>query len=329
MRRARKAMISTSSCATRKCSASSSCRAFSPPRSAAPTNACCAPPSSTSAPPMRFPAPIRTVLTEAECDTLKRNNNAVYAFIGFKQVDNPVNKLRMTFPAGLLPPEAKPSDQSWQEYENPQGQPRRHRRVPRLGARILHQLVLARLPVVQRAATHLHPQFRIGADRRRRRQPLGVALLLPQHDVRVSGRAARHLHPLRHEAARGLRAAAGDPARGTPRKDSKADRQALFGGRRRCGAADRGRSRLVADRARRIQHRRLRLLRSERLARADDDELRVRHRQARTPRRRAHRLRDDADHRQQRRRHDHHVRQLGERQDHLRLRAGEPAPARA
>jgi esterase/lipase superfamily enzyme len=25
----------------------------------------------------------------------------------------------MTFPAGLLPPEAKPSDQSWQEYENP------------------------------------------------------------------------------------------------------------------------------------------------------------------------------------------------------------------
>ncbi len=67
-----------------------------------------------------LPGADQALLTEAECDTLKRNNNAVYAFIGFKQVDNPVNKLRMTFPAGLLPPEAKPSDQSWQEYENPQ-----------------------------------------------------------------------------------------------------------------------------------------------------------------------------------------------------------------
>jgi esterase/lipase superfamily enzyme len=66
-----------------------------------------------------LPGADQAVLTEAECDTLKNNNNAVYAFIGFKQVDNPVNKLRMTFPAGLLPPEAKPSDQSWQEYENP------------------------------------------------------------------------------------------------------------------------------------------------------------------------------------------------------------------
>jgi len=60
------------------------------------------------------------VLTEAECDTLKHNNNAVYAFIGFKQVVNPVNQLKMTFPAGLLPAEAKPSTESWQEYENPQ-----------------------------------------------------------------------------------------------------------------------------------------------------------------------------------------------------------------
>ena len=51
----------------------------------------------------------QAVLTEAECDTLKHNNNAVYAFIGFKQVINPVNQLKMTFPAGLLPPEAKPS----------------------------------------------------------------------------------------------------------------------------------------------------------------------------------------------------------------------------
>jgi esterase/lipase superfamily enzyme len=66
-----------------------------------------------------LPGADQDVLTEAECDTLKRNNNAVYAFIGFKQVDNPVNQLRMTFPAGLLPPEAKPSTESWQEYENP------------------------------------------------------------------------------------------------------------------------------------------------------------------------------------------------------------------
>ena len=48
---------------------------------------------------------------------------------------------------------------------------------------------------------------------------------------------------------------------------------------------------------------------------------------ARPPRRRAHRVRDDARHRQQGRRHDHHVRQQRERQDHLRLRAGEPAHA--
>jgi esterase/lipase superfamily enzyme len=66
-----------------------------------------------------LPGTDQDLLTEAECDTLKRNNNAVYAFIGFKQVDNPVNQLRMTFPAGLLPPEAKPSTESWQEYENP------------------------------------------------------------------------------------------------------------------------------------------------------------------------------------------------------------------
>jgi esterase/lipase superfamily enzyme len=66
-----------------------------------------------------LPGGDQAVLTEAECDTLKLNNNAVYAFIGFKQVINPVNQLKMTFPAGLLPPEAKPSDLSWQEYENP------------------------------------------------------------------------------------------------------------------------------------------------------------------------------------------------------------------
>jgi len=66
-----------------------------------------------------LPGGDQAILTEAECDTLKHNNNAVYAFIGFKQVINPVNQLKMTFPAGLLPPEAKPSDLSWQEYENP------------------------------------------------------------------------------------------------------------------------------------------------------------------------------------------------------------------
>jgi len=60
-----------------------------------------------------------TVLTEAECDTLKHNNDAVYKAIGFQQVINPVNKLKMTFPAGLLPPEAKASTEPWQEYDNP------------------------------------------------------------------------------------------------------------------------------------------------------------------------------------------------------------------
>lgn len=58
-------------------------------------------------------------LTEAECDILKHNNDAVYAFIGFKQVVNPVNGLKMTFPVGLLPAEAKESKLSWQEYDNP------------------------------------------------------------------------------------------------------------------------------------------------------------------------------------------------------------------
>ncbi len=66
-----------------------------------------------------LPGTDQDVLTEAECDALKHNNDAVYAFIGFKQVINPVNQLKMTFPAGLLPPEAKPTTESWQEYENP------------------------------------------------------------------------------------------------------------------------------------------------------------------------------------------------------------------
>ena len=82
-----------------------------------------------------LPGTDQDVLTEAECDALKHNNDAVYAFIGFKQVINPVNQLKMTFPAGLLPPEAKPSTESWQEYENPAGEPRRHRRLSRVGAR--------------------------------------------------------------------------------------------------------------------------------------------------------------------------------------------------
>ena len=34
-----------------------------------------------------LPGTDQAVLTEAECDALKHNNNAVYAFIGFKQVD--------------------------------------------------------------------------------------------------------------------------------------------------------------------------------------------------------------------------------------------------
>ncbi len=66
-----------------------------------------------------LPGEGEAVLTEAECESLKHNNDAIYAFIGFKQVVNPVNQLKMTFPAGLLPPEAKPSDLSWQEYDNP------------------------------------------------------------------------------------------------------------------------------------------------------------------------------------------------------------------
>ena len=66
-----------------------------------------------------LPGTDQAILTEAECAMLKHNNDAVYAFIGFKQVINPVNNLKMTFPAGLLPPEAKPSELSWQEYENP------------------------------------------------------------------------------------------------------------------------------------------------------------------------------------------------------------------
>jgi esterase/lipase superfamily enzyme len=67
-----------------------------------------------------LPGTDQAILTEPECDALKHNNDAVYASIGFKQVVNPVNQLKMTFPAGLLPPEAKPSTESWQEYENPQ-----------------------------------------------------------------------------------------------------------------------------------------------------------------------------------------------------------------
>ena len=34
-----------------------------------------------------LPGADQDILTEAECDALKHNNNAVYAFIGFKQVD--------------------------------------------------------------------------------------------------------------------------------------------------------------------------------------------------------------------------------------------------
>jgi len=66
-----------------------------------------------------LPGTDQTVLTDAECDILQHNNDSVYAFIGFKQVVNPVTSLKMTFPAGLLPPQPKPSDLTWQEYENP------------------------------------------------------------------------------------------------------------------------------------------------------------------------------------------------------------------
>ncbi len=66
-----------------------------------------------------LPGTDQEILSEPECAILKHNNDEVYKFIGFKQVVNPVNNLKMTFPAGLLPPEAKPSKLSWQEYDNP------------------------------------------------------------------------------------------------------------------------------------------------------------------------------------------------------------------
>lgn len=66
-----------------------------------------------------LPGDSEAVLTDAECASLKHNNDAVYKAIGFKQVINPVNNLKMTFPAGLLPPEPKPSTTTWQEYDNP------------------------------------------------------------------------------------------------------------------------------------------------------------------------------------------------------------------
>ncbi|MCK9911655.1 hypothetical protein MXD81_21045, partial [Microbacteriaceae bacterium K1510] len=43
-----------------------------------------------------LPGTDETILTEPECDILKHNNDNVYKFIGFKQVVNPVNNLKMT-----------------------------------------------------------------------------------------------------------------------------------------------------------------------------------------------------------------------------------------
>ena len=161
-RPARPAMTSTSSCATKRCSASSSSPASSPPRSAAPTSACCAPPCSTSVPPTIFPAPTRHILTEAECDALKHNNDAVYASIGFKQVDQSGQPAQDDLSGRPVAARGQAVDRELAGVRESAGQPRRHRRVPRLGPRILHQLVLARLHVLQRADAHLRAQLRLG-----------------------------------------------------------------------------------------------------------------------------------------------------------------------
>ena len=162
-------MISIFSCATRKCNASS----FSPGFLAAEIGRSNERMLRASIMDFRaannLPGTDQDVLTEAECDALKHNNDAVYAFIGFKQVINPVNQLKMTFPAGLLPPEAKPTTESWQEYENPA--------VSRVGIDVFRvsgressdQLVHARLHVLQQSDPHLHSQLGLGDHRRRLR----------------------------------------------------------------------------------------------------------------------------------------------------------------
>lgn len=66
-----------------------------------------------------LPGTDKELLTEAECATLKATHDAVYAYIGFQDVTNEVNKLKLTFPAKLLPPTPTPSTESWQEYESP------------------------------------------------------------------------------------------------------------------------------------------------------------------------------------------------------------------
>ncbi|MCZ7596460.1 MAG: hypothetical protein M5U16_17475 [Hyphomicrobium sp.] len=272
-----------------------------------------------------LPGTDEAILTEAECDTLKHNNNAVYAFVGFKQVINPVNQLKMTFPAGLLPPEAKPSTETWQEYENP--------KVSRVGIDVFR--------VSGRGSST--NSFSRGY------QSYGALTLTYLHnsgsEVIAEGAGNRwgsryFFHNMNFEYQGGqrgiyirfdMRPPEGfvPPPEILPRRaireDQEADRQALHGRHQRRADTERERDRLVADRARRVQHRRLRFLRPERLAGAHDQELRIRVATARAARRRAHRVRHHARGRQQRRRHEHHVRQHRKRQNHLWLRAGEPA----
>ena len=186
-----------------------------------------------------FPAPIRPCSPKPSATRSSTTTTPSTPSSASSRSINPGQPAEDDLPGRPAAAGGQAVDRELAGVREPAGQPRRHRRVPRVGARVLHQLVLARLPVLQRADAHLHPQLRLGDDRRGRRQPLGIALLLPQHDVRVSGWAARHLHPLRHEAAGGLRAAAGDPAGRAAGKDQEADRQALHRRRRRCAAADR------------------------------------------------------------------------------------------
>ncbi len=186
----------------------------------------------------------------------------------------------MTFPAGLLPPEAKPSDQSWQEYENPQ--------VSRVGIDVFR--VSGRESSTNSFSrgyqsynalqlTYIHNS--------------GSELIAEGAGSRWGSRY--YFHNMTFEFQGGqrgiyIRFDMKPPEGFVPPpeilpaarldKIKKQIAKLYHGGRRRRGAADRGGGRLVADRPRRVQHRRLRLLRPERLARADDEELRVRHRQS-------------------------------------------------
>ncbi len=223
-----------------------------------------------------LPGTDQAILTEAECDALKHNNDAVYAFIGFKQVVNPVNQLKMTFPAGLLPPEAKPSTESWQEYENPA--------VSRVGIDVFR--VSGRESSTNSFSrgyqsysalqlTYIHNS--------------GSELIAEGAGSRWGSRYYFHNMTFEYQGGqRGIyiRFDMKPPENFVPppeilpaarlEKIQKQIAKLYIGRRRRRSGADRGRSRLVAHRPRGIQHRRVGLLRSERLARAHHEELRVR-----------------------------------------------------